>query len=79
MFKDYALLTRETTLIGGKLSLFLLKKKCPIKQTKEVVFAKFVFKDILYVFNWKKNEHVCKSILSLMGRASREEKSTDTI
>lgn len=50
MFKDYALLTRETTLIGGKLSLFL-KKKCPIKQTKEVVFVKFVFKDILYVFN----------------------------
>lgn len=73
MFKDIALLTRETTLIRGKLSLFLLKKNVQINKQKRLFFVKFVFKDILYVFNLKKNEHVCKSILNLMGRASREE------
>lgn len=51
MFKDYALLTRETTLLGVNYHFFF-KKKCPIKQTKEFVFVKFVFNDILYVFNF---------------------------
>lgn len=54
MFKDIALLTRETTLIRGKSSLFLLKKNVQINKQKRLFFVKFVFKDILYVFNFFK-------------------------
>lgn len=66
MFKDYALLTRETTLIGGKLSLFLLKKNVQLNKQKRL-FLPNLFSRIYFMCSIEK-KNVWKSILNLMRR-----------
>lgn len=52
MFKDYALLTREITLIGGKLSLFLKKNVQLNKQKRS--FLSNLFSRIYFMCSIEK-------------------------